>query len=245
MPAQLPRDLSTFVGRDCELSRLNSLVNAKDAQSEAPEVTALLGMAGIGKTTLGGSLGASNSRSISRWASLLESPRARSGRARDGSGRGAADRAGGLRGARSADPGEPGGPGRALPQHAGRPAGADRARQRLRRRAGTTTAAGLGRLPGDPHQPHPADQPGRHRRCPADAARTAVEPRRPATAGPAAGRATGRVRAGRGRADHHRLCRPAAGTVDRGRPRGSRLSAGRGGRPAAGRPGQPGRLRRR
>ncbi len=52
MPAQLPRDLSTFVGRDCELSHLDSLLNANDPQSEAPEVTALLGMAGIGKTTL-------------------------------------------------------------------------------------------------------------------------------------------------------------------------------------------------
>jgi len=52
MPAQLPRDLSTFVGRDCELDSLNSLVNAKDPQSDGSEVTAVLGMAGIGKTTL-------------------------------------------------------------------------------------------------------------------------------------------------------------------------------------------------
>jgi DNA-binding SARP family transcriptional activator len=52
MPAQLPRDLSTFVGRDCELTRLNSLVNANEAGPEGPVVTAIVGMAGVGKTTL-------------------------------------------------------------------------------------------------------------------------------------------------------------------------------------------------
>jgi DNA-binding SARP family transcriptional activator len=52
MPAQLPRDLSTFVGRDCELTLLDSLVTAKDASAEDGAVTAILGMAGVGKTTL-------------------------------------------------------------------------------------------------------------------------------------------------------------------------------------------------
>jgi DNA-binding SARP family transcriptional activator len=52
MPAQLPRDLSTFVGRDCELAQLNSLVKVSGNDSEGPGVTAILGMAGVGKTTL-------------------------------------------------------------------------------------------------------------------------------------------------------------------------------------------------
>ena len=121
MPAQLPRDLSTFVGRDCELSRLNSLLSAKDAHSEGAIVTATTRNGRRWQDHTGGALGAPNSRPISRWASLLEPPRARSGRAAAGPGRGAADRAGGLRGARRADPGGPGGPRRALPQPA-RPA---------------------------------------------------------------------------------------------------------------------------
>ncbi|MBV9821280.1 MAG: tetratricopeptide repeat protein [Actinobacteria bacterium] len=52
MPAQLPRDLSNFVGRDCELSLLNSLLSAKDDQSKGAGVTALVGMPGVGKTAL-------------------------------------------------------------------------------------------------------------------------------------------------------------------------------------------------
>lgn len=51
MPAQLPRDLSTFVGRAAELHHLNSLINA-GADPEGPVVTALHGMAGVGKTAL-------------------------------------------------------------------------------------------------------------------------------------------------------------------------------------------------
>lgn len=51
MPAQLPRDLSTFVGRDSELHQLNLLIN-DGVDSEGPVVTALLGMPGVGKTAL-------------------------------------------------------------------------------------------------------------------------------------------------------------------------------------------------
>lgn len=51
MPAQLPRDLSTFVGRHSELRQLNSLIN-EGKSPEGPAVTALLGMAGVGKTAL-------------------------------------------------------------------------------------------------------------------------------------------------------------------------------------------------
>jgi len=52
MPAQLPRDLSNFVGRDCELDQLNSLIIDDDADSEGSAVTAILGMPGVGKTAL-------------------------------------------------------------------------------------------------------------------------------------------------------------------------------------------------
>jgi DNA-binding SARP family transcriptional activator len=52
MPAQLPRDLSTFVARDCELKQLNSLIKDDDTDAEGAAVTAILGMAGVGKTAL-------------------------------------------------------------------------------------------------------------------------------------------------------------------------------------------------
>jgi DNA-binding SARP family transcriptional activator len=52
LPAQLPRDLSTFVGRDCELARLNSSINDETVDTDGSLVTAIFGMAGIGKTAL-------------------------------------------------------------------------------------------------------------------------------------------------------------------------------------------------
>lgn len=52
MPAQLPLDLSTFVGRDSEIDRLNTLINDNDTHSAGPAVTAILGIAGVGKTAL-------------------------------------------------------------------------------------------------------------------------------------------------------------------------------------------------
>ncbi|MDQ1739473.1 MAG: hypothetical protein QOE53_1125, partial [Pseudonocardiales bacterium] len=52
MPAQLPRDLSTFVGRESELARLNSSINDETGNTEGSPVTALRGMAGVGKTAL-------------------------------------------------------------------------------------------------------------------------------------------------------------------------------------------------
>jgi DNA-binding SARP family transcriptional activator len=52
MPAQLPRDLSTFVGRDSELTQLNSSINDENVSTEGSSVTAIRGMAGVGKTAL-------------------------------------------------------------------------------------------------------------------------------------------------------------------------------------------------
>ncbi|MEO6503282.1 MAG: NB-ARC domain-containing protein [Jatrophihabitantaceae bacterium] len=52
MPAQLPRDLSTFVGRESELYQLNLLIKDNDTGSDGSAVTALYGMAGVGKTAL-------------------------------------------------------------------------------------------------------------------------------------------------------------------------------------------------
>jgi DNA-binding SARP family transcriptional activator len=51
-PAQLPADLSAFVGRHRELARLNSLLDDDAQPSAAVEIAAIDGMAGIGKTAL-------------------------------------------------------------------------------------------------------------------------------------------------------------------------------------------------
>ena len=52
IPAQLPRDLPTFVGRDSELAQLNSSINHEAVDTEGSLVTAIRGMAGVGKTAL-------------------------------------------------------------------------------------------------------------------------------------------------------------------------------------------------
>jgi DNA-binding SARP family transcriptional activator len=51
-PAQLPADLSAFVGRHRELARLNSLLDDGAQSSATVEIAAIDGMAGIGKTAL-------------------------------------------------------------------------------------------------------------------------------------------------------------------------------------------------
>jgi tetratricopeptide (TPR) repeat protein len=51
-PAQLPADLPAFTGRRAELARLSSLLAARTQRASAVVITAIDGMAGIGKTTL-------------------------------------------------------------------------------------------------------------------------------------------------------------------------------------------------
>ena len=51
-PAQLPADLSAFVGRHRELARLNSLLDDGAPSSATVEIAAIDGIAGIGKTAL-------------------------------------------------------------------------------------------------------------------------------------------------------------------------------------------------
>jgi DNA-binding SARP family transcriptional activator/tetratricopeptide (TPR) repeat protein len=51
-PAQLPADLPAFTGRRGELARLNSLLTARTQRGPAVVITAIDGMAGIGKTAL-------------------------------------------------------------------------------------------------------------------------------------------------------------------------------------------------
>ncbi|TXL83890.1 BTAD domain-containing putative transcriptional regulator [Streptomyces sp. IB2014 016-6] len=51
-PAQLPADLGTFTGRDAELARLQDLLPGGGEQPTTLLISAIGGMAGIGKTTL-------------------------------------------------------------------------------------------------------------------------------------------------------------------------------------------------
>ena len=103
---------------------------------------------------------------------------------------------------RRPDPGRPGRPGRPVPQPAGRPAGAGRAGQRARRRAGPPAAARLARLPGRGDQPHQLTGAGRHRGRPAAHARPPLRRGGPAICWPAASaRRPGHGRTGRGRRD--------------------------------------------
>lgn len=51
-PAQLPADLPTFVGRHAELERARALLSEPDGSPATVVITAIGGMAGIGKTTL-------------------------------------------------------------------------------------------------------------------------------------------------------------------------------------------------
>jgi DNA-binding SARP family transcriptional activator/Flp pilus assembly protein TadD len=53
MPAQLPRGMPDFTGREAELARLHSLIAAKDGDpGRAVVITAIAGTAGVGKTSL-------------------------------------------------------------------------------------------------------------------------------------------------------------------------------------------------
>ncbi len=51
-PAQLPADLPTFVGRHAELERARALLSEQDGPPATVVISAIGGMAGIGKTTL-------------------------------------------------------------------------------------------------------------------------------------------------------------------------------------------------
>ncbi|MFJ4787355.1 BTAD domain-containing putative transcriptional regulator [Streptomyces sp. NPDC088794] len=51
-PAQLPADLPTFVGRHAELDRARALLSEQDGPPATVVISAIGGMAGIGKTTL-------------------------------------------------------------------------------------------------------------------------------------------------------------------------------------------------
>jgi len=51
-PAQLPADLPTFVGRSAELDRIRALLTKNSKASDTLVISAIGGMAGIGKTTL-------------------------------------------------------------------------------------------------------------------------------------------------------------------------------------------------
>ncbi|MFF3889336.1 BTAD domain-containing putative transcriptional regulator [Streptomyces sp. NPDC001914] len=52
IPAQLPAELPTFVGREAELDRVRALLPGVDEAPAAVVISAIGGMAGIGKTTL-------------------------------------------------------------------------------------------------------------------------------------------------------------------------------------------------
>jgi tetratricopeptide (TPR) repeat protein len=51
-PAQLPPNLSAFVGRRAELKRAAALIPGRDVDARTSAISAISGMAGIGKTTL-------------------------------------------------------------------------------------------------------------------------------------------------------------------------------------------------
>jgi DNA-binding SARP family transcriptional activator/tetratricopeptide (TPR) repeat protein len=52
VPAQLPRDLASFAGRDRELARLDALLAAAPETPTAAVIAVITGTAGVGKTTL-------------------------------------------------------------------------------------------------------------------------------------------------------------------------------------------------
>src|SRR6476646_1344054 len=124
-----------------------------------------------------------------------------------------------ITGTAGVGPASPGRPGGALPQPAGRPAGARAARQRARRRAGAPAAARFARVPGHRDQPQSPHRPDRRaRRVPAGPG-PADPGRRARAAGRAGGRRPGRPGTRRDRRDHRRLRTPSAGADHRRGPR--------------------------
>ena len=135
----------------------------------------------------------------------------------------------------------------AVPQPARRPAGAGRAGQRPRRRAGPPAAARHARLPGRGDQPQPAHRPGRRRGRPPAHAGPAHRRRGPRAAGPPRSAPSGsrpsRTRSTRS-SPRARGCRwrwPSSPPA----PPPTPTSRWPPGRRAAPRPQRPGRVRRR
>ena len=172
VPRQLPAGAAFFAGREAELKQLDELLDQADGEGEADGpggavvISAVAGMAGVGKTTL-----------AVHWARRV------AGRFPDGQlyvnlrgydAEGAAVNPGGGDGlvpgragdAPLPDPGRCAGAVRSVPQRAGRAAGADRAGQRPRRGPGAAAAARQRGVPGGSDQPVRADRAQPLRRGP-------------------------------------------------------------------------------
>ena len=148
-PRQLPADIAHFTGRDRDIAAIDRLIWPTDRDSPpAVVIAAIAGTAGVGKTALAVHWAhrvADRFPDGQLYVNLRGFDPAGPAMAPAEAVRGFLDA---LRGAGAADPGRPGGAGRAVPQPAGRPADAGRAGQRPRRRAGPPAAARCARLPG-------------------------------------------------------------------------------------------------
>ena len=246
VPAELPRTLPDFVGREEDLDHLDALLDRDFATDGGAAVVAISGTAGVGKTTL-----------AVHWAHRIRD------RFPDG------QLYVNLRGFASGAPVDPGQAIRGFLDGLGVPAHrqpsspesqaalyrslladrrvlivADNARDADQVRP---AAARRGGLPGDRHQPQRAARAGRGGRRRAGRGGAADRRRGAAAAGAAAGCRPRRRRAER-RRRHHRVVRPvAAGPDHRGGPRQHPpdLPAGDAGRRAPRDPRAAGRVRRR
>ena len=262
VPAQLPLEAPGFSGRHTELERMLRVIGADPALDPAlgvpdgppvndtVQIIAITGTAGVGKTALANRF----ARQVAKrfpdgqlYVNLRGFDPSGSAMSPESALRFFLDA---LAVPPQRMPVGRRGTGRAVPQHAGRQAGAGRAGQRARPGPGPPAAARLAGVAGRGDQPVPAHRAGRGRgRHPADPGR-ADRGGGPRVAGPPAGPGRGRGRARRGgRADL--ALRPAAAGAGGGRGPGrhpARVLAGRPGRRAAGHQepaGGAGRRRRR
>jgi hypothetical protein len=158
VPAQLPACPPGFVGRDDQLKRLDDLAEADGAPSR---LAAIIGPAGVGKTTLA-VYWAHRQRQRFPDGQLYVNLHGfhPSGEITPG-GRGDPRIPGGAAHPAGGHPDRRGRAGRAVPQHGRRAPDARRARQRPRHRTGTAAAARLAGLPHRRDQPAPAHRAGR------------------------------------------------------------------------------------
>ena len=129
-PAQLPADLSAFTGRRTELARSHALLPDTDTYPSAVVITTIGGMAGVGKTTLAVHWAHEIAPPFPRRAALHQPARFPPDRLRHVSGRGHTRLPRRLRSPLAPDTRRSRRPDGALPQPAGRAAGAGPAGQR-------------------------------------------------------------------------------------------------------------------
>jgi DNA-binding SARP family transcriptional activator/DNA-binding XRE family transcriptional regulator len=149
-PAQLPVDVVGFTGRADQLARLDDLLSTDAAG--AVVITAIAGMAGVGKTALAVHWAhrvADRFADGQLYVNLQGHTSGSAGAVAAGAGRVAARAGSTDRGGA----GRAGGGGDAVPVAAGRPPDAGGAGQRRERRAGPAAAARQPGLRGGPHQP--------------------------------------------------------------------------------------------